>query len=108
MRQNEVTTTYLDNKRKSKLKIKGFINPLDRTVKIVQSIGYVIEETTMCFTDLDEWNSIELLDGRIADVHFHSYEDKTISFAMYEVVNNVQDYSKHIPIQLKLLPIKIL
>jgi hypothetical protein len=45
--ENIVTTTYLDNKRKTKLKIKGFINPLERTVKIVQSTGNVIEETIM-------------------------------------------------------------
>jgi len=102
--------TYLDGKRKSKLTIKGFINPLERSVKIIQSNGISIGETVLYFTELDEWNSFKLLDDRIADVHFHSFEDdnNVIHFGCYEVINGEVDYTKHIPIQLKLVPIKIL
>ena len=103
-----LSTTYLDKTRKSKLKIKGIVNPLERTVKIIQSTGNIIEEGIMYFTELDEWDSFKLLDNRIADVHFHSYEDNTISFGVYEVIDNVRQDEKPIHIQLKLESIKIL
>lgn len=103
-----LSTTYLDHKRKSKLKIKGIINPLERSVRIIQSTGNVIEEGIMFFTELDEWNSFTLLDGRVVDCHFNSYENNTISFSMYEVIDNVRQDDKPIHIQLKLESIKIL
>lgn len=103
-----ISTTYLDKTRKSKLKIKGIINPLERSVRIIQSMNNIIEEGIMHFTELDEWNSFKLLDGRIADAHFHSYVDNTISFGLYEVIDNIIQDDKPIHIQLKLETIKIL
>ena len=101
-----LSTTYLDKTRKSKLKIKGIVNPLERSVRIIQSMNNIIEEGIMFFTELDEWNSFKLLDNRIADVHFHSFEEKNnvIHFGCYEASN----YDKPIHIQLKLESIKIL
>jgi hypothetical protein len=102
-----LSTTYLDHKRKSKLKIKGIINPLERSVRIIQSTGNVIVEGIIYFKDVDEWNSFTLLDGRVVDCHFDSYENNTISFSVYEVIDNVRQDNKSIHIQLKLETIKL-
>ena len=87
-----------------KLKIKGIINPLERSVKFIQSFNDCAEEKTIYFESLDEWNSINLLDGRVADIHFHSYDPEinSVWVALYEVINGEIDYNKVIKVNLSL------
>ena len=92
-----------------KLKIKGIINPLERSVKFIQSFNDCTEEKTIYFESLDEWNSINLLDGRVADIHFHSFEDDNdvLFIGLYEVINGEIDYNKVIKVNLSLKKIVI-
>lgn len=87
--------------KKTKFKLQTFnviVNPFLRKATIKTKIDGVEYETTLSYTDTDEWDSFNFV-GNVFDIHF--LYDAEFLVEIYTVENNVVDYTKQHKVKLK-------
>lgn len=93
--------------KKSKFKISGIVDYLNKSIEFTQTLNDYVKFDTIIFKENDEWDSIELIDGRVFDIHFHYVETGYLSIQLYQVIDNEINYNVQLKVNFKKVPIKI-
>jgi hypothetical protein len=81
-------------------KFKSEINPFIRYVKLQKITKECVYEIELYYDEVDEWHCIEI--GGVEYLMHIDYDQK-IDICLYELINNVPNYTESIPNELTIV-----